>query len=174
MIFSTAATVLSISPKSLDCENTLIPSKAAVTSSGPVSLVSLPTITRPAFPTSIFSLATMSSTSAKRSSLFASCVAYGSHTWGSISPNGSTSLTPLSCGGLCEAVIMTPMVFPSSLADLSAARTPTLNTVESNCAPSVLNPAVPYANWAFGGFGWDLLAAKTGSRDIVKTNKQNK
>ena len=43
-------------------------------------------------------------------STFASSVAYPSHTGGSISPSLSTSFTPLSSSGLCEAVIITPIV----------------------------------------------------------------
>jgi len=38
---------------------------------------------------------------------------------------GSTSFTPLSSGTLCEAVIITPMVFPWNFWDRSAARSPT-------------------------------------------------
>ena len=73
--------------------------------------------------------------------------------------------------GLCEAVTMTPMVFPSSLLLLNAARTPTRKSVESRILPlqqnymidvlrggvgpyTVLNPAVPYWNCIPLGFGW--------------------
>ena len=41
---------------------------------------------------------------------FASIVASPSHDCASISPIGSTNLTPLSHSGLCDAVIITPIV----------------------------------------------------------------
>jgi hypothetical protein len=44
---------------------------------------------------------------------------------------GSTSLTPLSSGGLCEAVIMRPTHRPCSARDLSAAMRPTRVRTES-------------------------------------------
>ena len=45
----------------------------------------------------------------KTYSAFATSVAMASHACSSISPAGSTSLTPLSGAGLCEAVIITPI-----------------------------------------------------------------
>jgi len=53
---------------------------------------------------------------------------------------GSTSFTPLSCGGLCEAVIMTPIHFPLKARERRAAIRPTRVKTESKTSlpPSVL------------------------------------
>jgi hypothetical protein len=72
--------------------------------------------------------------------------AKGSQLWDSIPPLGSAILTPLSETLLCEAVSITPITDPSIFSDLSAARIPTLYTVDSSSAASALNPAVPYDN----------------------------
>ena len=73
--------------------------------------------------------------------------------------------------GLCEAVTITPIVFPSSLLLLNAARTPTRKRVESRILAlqrhwlidklrdrvgphTALKPAVPYWKWMALGFGW--------------------
>jgi hypothetical protein len=72
--------------------------------------------------------------------------AKGSQLWDSIPPLGSAILTPLSETLLCEAVSITPITDPSIFSDLSAARIPTLYTVDSSNAASALNPAVPYDN----------------------------
>ena len=87
-------------------------------------LVSLATMTR-AFPAVGSPKAAMVSIG---SSAFAIFVACASHSLISISPVGSTILTPLSRAGLCEAVSITPTCADLRDIDRSAATRPVRNT----------------------------------------------
>ena len=61
---------------------------------------------------------------------------------GSIPPVQSTSFTPLSGSGLCEAVMTMPVARPVTW-ERAAASAPQRNTVDARTSPLVRKPAVP-------------------------------
>lgn len=90
-------------------------------------LVSRPTKTRGVQDKSMSCLNTIFTSMAQTSwssGAFANSVASPSHELSNISPSGSTSLTPLSCCGLCEAVIISPTAADFRCAERSATSMP--------------------------------------------------
>lgn len=71
---------------------------------------------------------------------------YDSHDTASMPPLGSTSLTPFSCTGLCEAVIINPVIACVQI-ERNAASTPMRKIVDGSNVASVRKPAVPYENF---------------------------
>lgn len=136
------------------------PSRRAATRAGPEGRVSRPYTTLAGFDMSILADRMMVSMASMRSwvvEALAKVEACASQDVSSISPRGSTSLTPLSfheegsvsegrlrylleralrtSSGLCDAVTITPMVFPSNFLLRKPARIPTRKRTGSNIDP---------------------------------------
>ena len=127
------------------------PSATSWTSSGELARVSEPmTMT-----VETAAMAASTSTSANRvdsgsSAALTNGVATASQSAASIEPSGSTSLTPLSGAGLCDAVTMTPVAWLSWAYERNAARTPHRSMAAGSVSAGPRNPSVPYLSGLAG------------------------
>lgn len=137
----------------------LMPSIAACSSAAPDGRVSRPTTTATLAEAAAAESAPQPArirprTSATEASVSAcaSSVACASQSGTSISPLGSTILTPLSISGLCDAVIMRPHAARVARARAATSR-PQRKTVEDRRLASARKPAVPYDGRKAGARG---------------------